>query len=169
VKQLGTPDDDYSYGVATDSNGNVYLTGETDGKLGDKDYDGTYYPDAPDAWVAKYDSSGTQLWVKQLGTPDDDYSYGVATDSNGNVYLTGETDGKLGDKEYGYYDAWVAKYSPSGKLQWTKQLGTPDYDYSDGVATDSNGNVYLTGFTKGKLGDQSYGGFRDAWVAKYKP
>jgi hypothetical protein len=162
TKQLGTSSYDYSSGIATDRNGNVYITGGTEGQLGDQQY--SRY--SSDAWVAKYDSGGTRLWTKQLGTTEGDASTGVAVDSSGNVYLTGLTTGKLGDQQYDNNDAWVAKYDSNGALQWTKQLGTSSVDYSWGIATDSIGNVYLTGQTAGKLGDQQYGSY-DAWVAKY--
>ena len=42
-------------------------------------------------------------------------------------------------------DAWVAKYDAAGHVLWKRQLGTADYDYASGVATDAAGNVYLTG------------------------
>jgi hypothetical protein len=163
-KQLGTTEQDASEGIATDSNGNVYLTGYTRGKFGNQKYGDI------DAWFAKYDTTGKLQWKKQLGTTESDLASGVATDSGDNVYLTGETDGKLGDKKYGGpfdCDAWVAKYDSNGSLIWTKQLGTAEGDVSGGIATDSNGNVYLTGDTRGKLGDKEYGGVYDAWVAKY--
>ncbi|HEY9828889.1 MAG TPA: SBBP repeat-containing protein [Stenomitos sp.] len=71
---------------------------------------------------------------------------------------------------FGYYDAWVAKYQvgPNGlrKVLWKKQLGTTESDYSEGVATDSSGNVFITGRTAGALEGTSKGGV-DAWVAKY--
>jgi hypothetical protein len=169
-KQLGSSEIDVSRGIATDSNGNVYLTGETYGKLGDQQFGDD--PSTSDAWFVKYNGSGKLLWKKQLGTPEADLSYGVATDRSGNVYLTGETFGKLGDQKYDKYhsDAWVAKYDSSGTQLWVKQLGTaPLWDSSRSVATDRSGNVYLTGETTGKLGDQQYGGMYefDAWVAKY--
>ena len=51
-------------------------------------------------------------WVRQLGTTDIDEAYGVATDTDGNVYLTGDTSGSLGRPNQNYsYDAWVAKYT----------------------------------------------------------
>jgi hypothetical protein len=161
-----TPNSDISWDIATDNSGNVYFTGWTTGKLGDQQY-GDY-----DGWIAKYDSNGTLLWIRQLGTNEFDTSYDIAADSRGNVYLTGYTYGKLGDRKYGDftdYDAWVAKYDSSGSLLWTKQIGTAEGDVSNGIATDRSGNVYLTGSTRGKLGDQQYDGGLDAWVAKYKP
>jgi hypothetical protein len=64
-----------------------------------------------DAFVAKYNSSGKLQWTKQLGTSSDDYSYGVVTDSSGNVYISGSTRGDLAGTHKVSYDAWVAKYS----------------------------------------------------------
>jgi hypothetical protein len=108
-----------------------------------------------DAWVAKYKvgpNGATQvLWKKQLGTSTFDYSDGVATDSQGNILISGSTYGVLAGSNKGENDAWVAKYSPEGTLLWTKQLGTSDTDSSSGVATDSQGNVFISGTTGGAL------------------
>ena len=49
--------------------------------------------ESDDAWLAKYDSNGDQLWLQQLGIKDDDEANGVAVDSAGNIYITGYTDG----------------------------------------------------------------------------
>ena len=160
VRQLGTETYDAAYGVATDAAGNVYLTGETDGSL-----DGANRGDR-DVWVAKYDAAGHALWKRQLGTADIDIAHGVATDAAGNVYVTGDTWGSLGGTNRGDYDAWVAKYDGAGRVLWVRQLGTETSDHAYGVATDTAGNVYLTGWTTGSLGGAKRGRL-DAWLAKY--
>ena len=45
------------------------------------------------------------------------------------------------------------------QLQWKKQLGTSEYDYSSGVATDSSGNVYISGSTYGALAGTNKGSY----------
>lgn len=105
TRQLDTSSSDESRGVATDSIGNVYISGYTDGSLGGANQG------ANDAWVAKYNSAGALVWQKQLGTSAGDYSKGVATDSNSNVYISGLTFDSLGGANQGLDDAWVAKYS----------------------------------------------------------
>lgn len=104
-KQLGTYKYDSSNGVATDSDGNVYISGDTTSALAGANQG--YY----DAWVAKYDSGGTLVWKRQLGTSFYDRSYGLATDSKGNVYISGDTEGSLAGTIQGYSDAWVVKYT----------------------------------------------------------
>ncbi len=142
TRQLGTSAEDVSNSVAVDSNGNVYISGETEGSL-----DGNSAGDAGDmdAFLAKYDSSGVWQWTRQLGTSSNDYSKSVAVDSNGNAYISGKTEGDLDGNNAGSYDAFLAKYDSSGVWQWTRQLGTSATDYSRAVAVDSNGNAYISG------------------------
>ncbi|MUG97974.1 hypothetical protein F7734_38970 [Scytonema sp. UIC 10036] len=151
---------DYSNDLTVDGVGNVYITGRTDASLREG-IAGNF-----NAWVAKYDSNGFNKWRTELGTDAYDDSFGIATDSAGNVYITGETEGALGGTNVGEVDAWVAKYDSSGTLRWTKQLGTSGLDVSYDIATDSIGNFYITGVTDGALGETNAGEV-DAWIAKY--
>ena len=152
-QQLGTSGSEVSAGVATDINNNIYVSGVTDGEDGD-------------ASLTKYDSQGNLLWARQLGSSEYDYAQDVTTDINNNIYISGGTNGSLDGSNVGLNDAWVAKYDSQGNLLWTRQLGTSDSDSSEGVATDSDGNVYISGSTQGTLGETNVGG-SDAWVAKY--
>ena len=53
-----------------------------------------------------------------MGTSDTDYALGVATDSSGNVYVTGYTSGGLdGNTNAGSIDAFVVKYDSDGNKQ----------------------------------------------------
>ena len=107
------------------------------------------------------------LWVRQLGTEDDTLASDVATDAAGNVYLTGPTNGLLGGANPRPPDAWLAKFDAAGHLLWKRELGTESsFVLAFGVATDTAGNVYLTGWTTGSLGGANRGD-SDAWVAKY--
>ena len=161
LKQLGTSGEDSSWGIAASESGDVYITGRTTGALAG-DAQGF------DAWVAKYDSEGNQKWIQQLSSSGQDYSYGVAVDSSGNVYLTGRTTGSLEEegRNAGSFDAWIAKYDSEGNKQWVKQVGGLKNDFAFAIALDSSSNAYISGCTQGDLEGSNQGGW-DAWVAKY--
>jgi hypothetical protein len=52
------------------------------------------------------------------------------------------------------------------QLAWTRQIGTPFYDFARGAAVDSAGNVYLGGRTGGSLGGPNLGD-QDALLIRY--
>jgi Beta-propeller repeat len=159
-RQPGTSDVDFAQDVATDTDGNVYVVGTTLGALGRRNKGGS------DAWVIKFDSDGRRLWSRQPGTTDEDEALGVATDTDGNVYVVGSTFGALGGPFKGVQDAWVIKFDGNGRRLWGRQPGTSNGDSATGVATDTDGNVYVVGTTFGALGGSNKG-ITDAWVIKF--
>jgi uncharacterized delta-60 repeat protein len=164
TKQLGTPSNDYGKGVTTDSSGDIYVTGFTELGL-----DGNTSSRNTDIFLIKFNSSGTKQWTKQLGTSSGDSSgSGVTTDSSDNIYVTGKTIGGLdGNISSGDYDIFLVKYTSSGTKQWTKQLGTSSYDSGKGVTTDSSGNIYVTGYTEGGLDGNTHFGEGDIFLIKF--
>jgi hypothetical protein len=160
TRQLGTSSYDGAVGVSADGLGNVYISGVTSGSLGGTNAGGD------DAFVSKYDIAGNLKWTRQLGTGENDASFNVSADGLGNVYISGYTDGSLGGPYAGGHDAFVTKYDAAGNLQWTRQLGTGEYDASFNVSADGLGNVYISGYTAGNLDGTNAGG-QDAFVSKY--
>ena len=80
--------------------------------------------------------------------------------------MSGKTEGGLdGNTNSGKNDIFLVKYNSSGTKQWTQQLGTPTFDEGNGVAVDSSDNIYVSGWTRGKL--DNYAGGDDAIVIKY--
>jgi hypothetical protein len=159
-RQFGTNTTDSATGVATDKNGDVYLVGYTFGALGGPN------KGLSDAWVSKLDGDGHQLWIRQFGTSADDFVRSVATDQDGNLYVVGYTEGALGGFHKGEHDAWVVKFDDDGHELWKRQPGTSASDLAIDVATDTDGNVFLVGYTFGALGGP-YKGDADAWVIKF--
>lgn len=92
-------------------------------------------------------------WSTYLGGSSDDYVWngGVATDDNGNIYVAGYTNSDgitdaLNTHSVGN-DAFVAKISSEGLLQWFRYLGGNGDDQAFGITADSSGNVFIAGFT----------------------
>ncbi len=160
IRQLGTSLDDGPRGAAPDGSGGVYVSGYTQGSLGGP-FAGQY-----DAWVARYDAAGNQLWIRQLGSFGFESSFAAAADGSGGVYLSGGTDGILGGPALGYMDAWLARYDSAGNLMWLRQFGTDQPDFANAAAMDGAGGVHVGGSTYGDLGGPNAGA-DDAWLARY--
>jgi len=154
IRQLGIVGNDVVYAVAVDGSGNVYLTGQTNG---DFESYGSHQGNG-DAFLVKFNSSGTRLWTKQWGTSYFDYGNGVAVGSSGNIYVTGITEGTLDGANAGGRDIFLAKYDTSGNPLWIRQTGSSNEDHSRAVTVNSGGNVYITGTTLGILSDPGNGG-----------
>ncbi|NMC77509.1 MAG: hypothetical protein GYA60_09500, partial [Candidatus Methanofastidiosa archaeon] len=72
---------------------------------------------------------------------DDDSAYGVATDSQNNIIVTGVSENGS-DSDY-----YTIKYDPNGNVIWEKSYDGKDYDTACGVATDSQNNAIVTGYS----------------------
>lgn len=161
TQQFGTNTYDSAKSIKVDRTGNVYITGETTGALAGTNRGGS------DVWLAKYNAAGNRLWIKQFGTSSHEYCSDVAIDRAGNVYIVGATDGGLAQANAGYSDAFLAKYDTRGDRQWIQQFSTYAPDTFNGVAVDSENNVYVTGNTSSYLDNGENAAFQKAWLVKY--
>jgi hypothetical protein len=118
TRQFGSGGFETVAGVAVDGGGNVLVAGHTNGDL--QGSNAGHY----DVWVRKLDADGATLWTRQFGTGTSDYGGGVAVDEDGNVLVSGATDGALGASDPGDRDAFVRKLDPDGATLWTRQFGT---------------------------------------------
>lgn len=158
--QFGSSDQDSAEDVTRDADGNIIVAGDTYGQLDGANTGGS------DAFVAKRTPGGNETWTRQLGSEEHERAYAVATDRAGNVLIAGYTMGALSAGQGGGTDAFVAKYSSGGNLVWVKHRGSPADERAYAVTADAEGNVFVAGYTKGVLGDESHGRV-DAFVAKY--
>jgi len=159
----GSANNDYGYGVAVDSGGNVYVAGYTYGP-----FDGQVNVGGYDIFLTKYNSTGTKQWSKIWGSANDDYGREVSVDSDENVYVTGYTDGVFdGQTNTGSSDIFLTKYNSAGTKQWSKIWGSVSTDIGRGVSVDSGGNIYVTGYTDGEFDGQANAGGHDIFLTKY--
>ncbi len=155
--KMGGRNLDAGYSIATDSNGNIYTTGlfrkTVDFAPGDSTLNFTS-AGGNDIFIQKLDSNGTLVWVKQIGDKLHDGALSIATDAQGNVYITGSFQGTVdfdpGDDTLsftskGSFDVFVQKLNTNGDLIWAKQMGGGNFDRGNAVTTDKKGNVYVTG------------------------
>ncbi len=158
AKSMGGTNFDSGNGIAVDSSGNVYTTGsfrdiaDFDPGAGIVNLIGA---GVDDIFVSKLNSGGNLVWAKGIGGSDYDYGNGIAVDLSGNVYTTGSYFGTVDfDSEAGVFnltsagshDIFVSKLNSGGNFVWAKSMGGVDGDYGNGIAVDSSGNVYTTGY-----------------------
>ncbi len=160
IRQLGTTGSENASSASFDGSGGVFVAGGTNGSLGGPSAGLT------DAWLAHYDGTGNQIWIKQLGSSGQDNLFAAAPDRSGGVYVSGFTDSNLGAPNAGGSDAWLAHYEGGGNRLWIRQLGTSGGDYAFAASPDGTGGVYVSGSTNGNLGGQNAGP-EDTWLALY--
>jgi hypothetical protein len=165
---------DLGLSIAIDGAGNVFAAGSFQGRatFGSTPLDA----DSTDIYLAKYNASGTLVWVKQAGGTGTDTGWGLATDGMGNVVMTGyfRATANFGGTlltSAGGDDIFLAKYDTSGNVLWAYKAGGGSEDRARGVAVDGSGNVIVAGrfegtATFGHTVLTSAGG-EDIVVAKY--
>ncbi|MEY2640997.1 MAG: hypothetical protein RL150_390 [Candidatus Parcubacteria bacterium] len=159
TRAVGGTAADSANSVATDSSGNVFITGSFTGTV---DLDGTAGTDSrtsntssTDVFITKYNADGTYGWSRVFGgTTSNDQGIGISVDGDGNVYTTGEFEGTVDFDDNGgtdnvtpfnSKDVFVTKYNADGSYGWTKRMGTNGNDLAAGIAVDTDGNSFTLG------------------------
>jgi len=157
---LGGSNDDYGWAIDVDSGGNAYVTGQTSSPnfpITPGAYQ-TAFGGGIEAFVTKLNPTGTALsYSTYLGGGGITSGQGIVFDSSGQIYVTGYTSGNFPTTTGAYqtafgggnYDAFVALLNPVGggasDLITATYLGGGGTDGGDGIALDSNKNVYVAG------------------------
>jgi len=157
--------DDWATSLAIDGQGNVYVTGTSCGL--DTSFD--------DYATIKYNTYGVQQWIQRYNEPtaySSDHANAIAVDGSGNVYVTGSSEGSGTDEDYA-----TIKYNSAGVQQWVARYNGPGidyhYDYAHSLAVDGQGNVYVTGESRGSGTYQDYATIKynsagvQQWVQRY--
>lgn len=178
LRRAGGPRIDEGRGVAADGNGNVLVTGGFEGQASFAEDVSVTAEKGSHAFVAKYDSDGAPLWIRQAGGETYTWGNSVATDSAGNVlvggaFLENATFDDTTLRSAGKLDIFIAKYDPDGNLMWAQSAGGAGRDIAYSVATDKADNVLVAGTfsrTANFNGVQlETAGGKDAFVAKFTP
>lgn len=165
VKNAGGTGSDKASDIATDTDGNSYISGYYNvGQPASLTINfGTVTPQTnwgKEGFIAKVNKQGQFLWVNSAIGGYDDRVLGIHVDKvNGYVYATGTQwgwgpnnnpinfGGCYDNATYGQYDqVFVGKFDLNGNCQWLIHGGGESDDHGYDLSTDRQGNVYLTGF-----------------------
>ncbi len=138
-----------AYVVGTFKDTLTYVVDSTEVSI--TSYKGTY-----DLFLSKFSANGNLEWIHSTGGNQKDECMAVASDKEGNVYVTGHYEGGLNfgfGKAKGFLnssggsgqDCFIAKYNTEGVLQWIKSIGTYSFQSGVDIEVDESGNVYVLG------------------------
>jgi cysteine-rich repeat protein len=147
-KTFGDTDNDIGYGITVAPDDAVAVTGYFQGTV---DFGGGQVTsNGSEMFIAKYSASGTYLFGLHFdGTGGSVSSYGITTDSIGNILATGGFSGSVNfgggpHLSIGSQDIFVAKFSPVGSHIWSQSFGSTISGGGKSVAVGSSG-IYVTG------------------------
>lgn len=176
----GTDDEEY-ISIAVGESGNIYITGTTKSLTSiasSSAHQPFYGGGTSDAFLAKFDSSGKRIWGTYFGGINPDYSYAIAANKNGHVFIAGLSNSPgliTPGSSYRYrYNTgtFIAKFDSSGKRLWCAAL---ESEINDICVDPYKPNIYFTGRSVGvgsnlmitKDAHQTvHGGVYDAFIAK---
>lgn len=163
-QQIGFEESDTLHAIACTRQGNIYVGGMIIKRTGPEPQD-----TQDDAFVAKYNAQGEQLWLQQLSTTDFESIIALDVDNEENVYVGGFTEGQLGtDQPKGGADAFLAKYNPQGTQLWLHQFGTSANESVQALAVNFKGDIYAAGYTYGQTVEGNEQGRGDAFLVKFQ-
>jgi hypothetical protein len=105
-----------------------------------------------DSFVARYNVSGEQTWIRQIQTLATNQANSVSVDASGNIYIGGSVSGGVigaGQTAQGKADAFLAKFDSKGKLLAENQFGTSAADSVAATATAADGSLYVASVQNG--------------------
>jgi hypothetical protein len=200
---IGGSNLDVGNAIAVDAEGSAYVTGYTGSdektfpvRIGpDLTFNGGLHP--ADAFLVKLSPAGSAvIYGGYIGGAGSERGHDVVVDRSGNAYVTGSTDSDeatfpvivgpdltfnggalLGGGDIGG-DAFVAKVNPEGSaLAYAGYIGGSSFDHGLGIAIDSSGCAYVSGWTTSTEPtfpaldgpDLTANGAADAFMAKVTP
>lgn len=176
LKKAGSAYEDNANAVSSDADGNATITGYFSGTAL-FDANAITYLDYNDIFIAHYDTSGNNLWVKAGRGQQLDIGFAVVSDDEGNIFVTGMFQGQIdfdGHVLNGFdRDIFLISYDKDGNIRWVNQAGGTDTDCGLGIAIAPSGNISIAGYYRyncyfGNL-QIEYAHYNDLFIAQFQP
>jgi len=137
-----------------------------------------------ESFLAAFTTGGQRLWSTYFGGEDTDYIFDLRVDPLSQILICGASNSTMNISTpgawqaslttSGIYDAFFARYSSAGSLQFSSYFGGEGNDQARGIAIDKAGKIYLAGETTSTVGIASgnavqvnNNGSGDAFLAKF--
>ncbi len=185
---IGGAGDDIANGIAIDSTGAAFLTGQTSSNdFPVKNAFQAQTAGNTDAFLLRLDPKGASLgFATYIGGSGQDRAFAITLDNAGNAYVTGDTTADFPTSAtitpfqrgpFGGYDAFVARFDNNGNANYSTYFGGSLDDHGFAIAVDAAENVYITGSTQSSSAlpisanafQRTLGGNSDAFVCVFNP
>ncbi|MBK7379141.1 MAG: SBBP repeat-containing protein [Ignavibacteriales bacterium] len=160
---------DIAYSIALDDSQNIFITGESEGLTGTH---GIF----EDYATVKYNPAGDFQWAARYNGPAGDYdkANSICVDTEGNIYVTGVSDGGSSGSGEPHFDYATIKYNSAGLTQWIRRYNSSNSE-DEGVIVKADvlGNIFVTGYSTdvGTFADYAtinYSSDGDTtWISRY--
>jgi hypothetical protein len=171
----GGTDNDQAAALSIDYNNYIYITGSTRSTTGiassgayQTSYSGSTNNTLGDCFIAKFSNGGSFKWGSYFGGNGGEQGSSIANDKNGNAIIGGYTESSSGIATSGAYqtslsstgNGYIANFSSSGKLNWCTYFGGNYGANAEGIASDTSGNIFVTGATGSTTGIATSGAYQ---------
>ncbi len=144
--------------VVAYNDGKLYLSGttlSTNGIAFNNPFQSAKSADE-DAFVAKFDTTGTLVWSTYYGQNALDDARSIAVSDNNDIYISGttlstlmSTPGAHQETPGAWEEGFIAKFSNGGNLIWGTYYGGYGSEYLQGISYDNNSqSLYISGITQ---------------------
>jgi uncharacterized repeat protein (TIGR01451 family) len=166
-KRIGGTMNDLSCSIVQTTDGGYMVLGTAASKDGDVN---CKQKTDDDLWMIKLSSQGEIQWQKCLGGTDYDEAFSLINTNDGGYAVLGHVYSNDGDVSgnHGRGDAWLAKLSSNGTIQWQKCLGGSYNDFLYSIKQTKDGGYILAGYSDSNDGNAnaSHNNSIDTWILK---
>lgn len=130
-----------------------------------------------DIFLARFNSYGEELLLKQFGSPKAEYAGSLLSDKLGGIILTGAFNDTMQIDSIQlcfdgtFSNGFVVQFSEKDKIQWAKQISSMESSYGRFAALNSEGNLYLAGEFRDLITNENMSlksnGQTDVYIAKF--
>lgn len=145
--------------VETDGANNIIISGSTSSvsnfsSVGS--HQSTYGGSTSDAFIGKFTSAGSRLWMTYYGGSKDEYGDALVVASDGKIFLSGSsnspnaisTPGSYQNALSGDFDAMLVYLDSDGHRIWGTYFGGSNYDSGYRLRVGSDDGIYMTGHSQ---------------------
>ncbi len=151
---LGGIGNDAANSLTIDTNGNIYVTGyfEDIVQFGNKKDTSAGFNDI---FISKFDSGLNLQWARRIGDTESDEGKKIFFKSD-NIFVTGNFSkgpffGSTKLNSRGFEDIFVSKLDLDGNFIWALSAGSNQFESSNSIYVDNNGDVLVTGSFEGSV------------------